>query len=205
LIGERVPGRNLGAFAGWSGGNGWVLNRTIQHCCAGNSTRALYYVWEHILENSGDELKVNLLLNRASPWADLYSYVPYSGRVELKMKATRRSFLLHAPEWVKSGDDGIVCTVSGATRPVRWKERYLDTGPVNIGETVAVTFPISERTVKERIGPEKYTLILKGNTVISIDPSGKNIPLYTDRERYRTSPVEWVKVQRFVPDEAVVW
>jgi hypothetical protein len=45
----------------------------IQHCCTGSSSRSLYYVWEHMLEHKGDELRVNLLLNRASRLADVYS------------------------------------------------------------------------------------------------------------------------------------
>jgi len=36
--------------------------------------RALYYVWEHILSSRNDELRVNLLLNRASPGRRLQLY-----------------------------------------------------------------------------------------------------------------------------------
>ena len=31
-------------------------------------------------------LSVNLLLNRASPWVDVDSHIPYEGRVDLKVK-----------------------------------------------------------------------------------------------------------------------
>jgi len=203
-VSEQTPERNVGAFAGWSSGNDWVVNGGIMHCCTGNATRAIYYAWQGILQNTGGELKVNLLLNRASQWADVYSYVPYAGRVDLKMKASCKSLLVRAPEWVARGSSEVACTVNGATRTPQWQGRYLSLGAAQPGQTLVLTFPISRRTVTERIGPEKYTLGMKGSTVISIDPVGKNGPLYADRERFN-GDVQWRKWQRFVADEPVAW
>jgi hypothetical protein len=202
---EHTPERNIGAFAGWSSGNDWVVKAGIMHCCTGNGNRALYYVWQGILENNAGELRVNLLLNRASAWADIYSYVPYSGRVDLKIKASSKRVLVRAPEWVQSGSDVVACTVDGASRPLQWHGRYLALGAAAAGQTMTLTFPIPKRTVKERIGPEKYTVVVKGNTVISIDPAGKNGPLYADRGRYSGDDVQWRKLSRFVGDESIEW
>ena len=88
---------------------------------------------------------------------------------------------------------------------MRWQGRYLALGAAEPGQTLVVTFPISKRTVTERIGPEKYTLVLKGNTVVSIDPPGKNGPLYADREHYSTDQVQWKKLSRFVSDEPITF
>jgi DUF1680 family protein len=204
-VAERTPERNIGAFAGWSSGNDWVVNGGIMHCCTGNGNRTVYHVWEHMLQHDSGELKVNLLLNRASQWADVYSHVPYTGRVDVKMKASCKSVLVRAPEWVKSGSDEIGCNVNGTKKPVRWQGRYLALGAAEPGQTLVVTFPISKRTVTERIGPEKYTLVLKGNTVISIDPPGKNGPLYADREHYSNDQAQWTKLNRFVSDEPITF
>ena len=78
-------------------------------------------------------------------------------------------------------------------------------GAARAGETIVVTFPIAARRVKERIGPETYTLDIKGNTVVSIDPPGRTAPLYQNREKYRKNEVKWAKVKRFVPDEQIQW
>ena len=83
--------------------------------------------------------------------------------------------------------------------------QYVKLGPVKAGDKVSLTFPIRERTVKERIGPETYTLVVKGNTVVSIDPVGQDGPLYQDREKYRKGEVQWLQAKRFVPDEQIVW
>ena len=32
------------------------------------------------------ELSVNLLISRPSPWADVESHIPYTGRVDVKIK-----------------------------------------------------------------------------------------------------------------------
>jgi DUF1680 family protein len=204
-VADDCPERNVGAFAGWSSGNDWVIHGGIMHCCTGNGTRALYYVWEYMLENTAGELKINLLLNRASAWADVNSYLPYSGCVEVKVKTSCKGILVHAPEWVKSGSTDVTATVNGRAKPVRWEGHYLALGAAEAGQMVVLTFPMTNLRVTERIGPEKYSLVVKGNTVISVDPSGKNGPLYADRKRYSTDDVQWRKVSRFVSDAAIAW
>jgi hypothetical protein len=111
------------------------------HCCTGSSTRTLYYVWEHMLEHNDGELRVNLLLNRASRWADVYSYIPYQGRVDLKIKEECRSVWLRAPEWLGPGSPEMMCAVNGKARSLHWEGRYVDAGPLTPGDSVVVTFP----------------------------------------------------------------
>ena len=57
----------------------------IAHCCTGNGTRAIYYLWDHML-TTRRPVSVNLLLNRASPWADVDSHIPYAGQVDVRIK-----------------------------------------------------------------------------------------------------------------------
>ena len=61
---------------------------------------------------------------------------------------------------------------------------------------VAITFPIHERTVTEMIGCVLYTMVIKGNDVVFIDPPGKNHPLY-QRAHYREIRRGGWKVNRF--------
>jgi len=204
-IADQAPERNVGAWADWAGVNEWAVYRGIQHCCTGNAARGLFYVWEHMVDHSKDELRVNLLMNRASRWADVYSYVPYQGGVDLKVKEPCREVLVRAPEWVESKSARMQCKVNGAARSLQWAGRYISAGAAQPGDVVSLTFPIEERTVKEKIGPESYTLVIKGNTVVSIDPAGKNGPLYQGREKYRTSEVAWRQVNRFVPEQSIEW
>jgi hypothetical protein len=205
---EGVPERSIGTFAGWSTGSDWVVpsprhQHSVQHCCTGQACRAMYYIWQHILDYQAGTLRINLLMNRASEWCDIHSYVPYEGRVDLKIKKACDRALVRMPEWVAGGSEQVSCRVNGQRRPLKWQARYVDLGHAKPGDTVTVKFPISDRTVQERIGGVSYKLEIRGNTVLSIDPPGRNGPLY-ERAYYR-KPLAWKKVDRFVPDHAIVW
>ena len=55
------------------------------HCCTGNATRTLYYIYESMLEEKEGQPQVKLLLHRAAATADVYSYLPQEGKVVLKI------------------------------------------------------------------------------------------------------------------------
>ncbi len=72
------------------------------------------------------------------------------------------------------------------------------------GQVIAVTFPIPQGRTKETIGNVPYTLDIKGNTVVNIDPAGENGPLY-QRSYYLAQQAPSRKVERFVPAEPIAW
>lgn len=201
---DAVVKRNLGGFAGWASGNEWALQNGIMHCCTGNSTRAIYYIWENIVESKGDEFRVNLLLNRASASADVYSFVPYEGKVRVKMKKTFGRVLIRVPEWIKSGSPEVVCKVKGTQRKLNWQGRYVNAGAAQSGEVIELSFPISTRTVRETIGTRNYTLEIKGNTVVSVDPPGSYAAIY-QRTHYRAEEAPMRRIQRFIADAELAW
>jgi hypothetical protein len=205
---DHVIERNTGAFSSGVSGNDWALGLTthgITQCCTGNGTRALYYIWEHMLQYSDGQLVIHLLLNRASRWADVYSYIPYEGRVDLKIKLDCRGIMVRTPQWLDPRSPHLCCSVDGVGRAVTRQGRYIEIGSVTKGTYVTLTFPIAERTVNEKIGPATYTLVLKGTTVVSIDPPGKNVPLYQERAKYRKAETRWTRVARFVPADPIAW
>lgn len=201
---DRVTERNIGAFAGWPTPNEWAYKRGIQHCCTGNCTRVIYYAWEDILSFKDGTLRLNMLLNRASPWADVYSHIPYVGQVDLKLKEPCRAIFVHVPEWVPADSPELHCHLNGRARDVRWEGRYINVGEGRPGDTVTVTFPIAERKVSEFIADTYYTMTVKGNTVVAIDPPGRNCPLY-QREHFRENHTIWHQVERFVSREQIRW
>ncbi|MBI2193804.1 MAG: glycoside hydrolase family 127 protein [Planctomycetes bacterium] len=199
---DRVPERNVGAFAGWPSANDWLgQGPGIMHCCTGNATRALYYIWENILAYENGKLRVNLLLNRASPWADINSHIPYTGQVDVKVKQPV-ALSVRIPEWVTP--DEVRCSVNGQERRIRFDGRYVQVGGVSPGDETTLTFSIAERTDKAWIEKVNYTLIRKGNEVVRIIPPGMIWPLY-QREHYRENSTRWRKVERFVSNERICW
>ena len=146
-------------------------------------------------------LKVHLLLNRASKWADIDSHVPYNGQVDVKIKEDVK-LELRISEWVSPED--VNCTVDGKDRKLSFDGRYAKVGNVSKGQKVVMTFPISERTEKRSIEGFDYTFVIRGNDVVSVDPPGKYYPMY-ERGHYRQGETLYTKVNRFVADDDIPW
>jgi hypothetical protein len=147
---ERAVERNLGAFGGWLAPNDFLPERFphdrqmrdvgIMHCCTGNGARTIYYVWENVLTYQDGTLRVNLLLNRASRWADVDSHLPYTGQVDVKVKEPVE-LSLRLPEGVRWEES--TCTVNGQAvgngRRADFGFRISDFGFRNGSRTVPVT------------------------------------------------------------------
>ncbi len=202
---EDAAERSIGSFAGWAAPNDFVPSfrqSTIMHCCTGNGARALVYAWDSIVTaDNEDRVRVNLLLNRASPWLDVDSHLPYEGRVDLRVK-TASAVRVRLPSGTEHG--GVHCRVNGADRSVGWDDNYVVLDGLKPGDTATVTFPQQERTVFRYIGENMYRLTLKGNTVVDIDPEGTIYPLY-QRDHYRAGQAPLKQVTRFVSDETFLW
>jgi hypothetical protein len=208
-----VAQRSLGSFAGWPAPNDFVssgdwgggskdpITLTVMNCCTGSGARGLFAVWRDIISYKDDELRVNLLLNRASKWADIESHIPYTGRVDVKVKQPVE-LSIRIPQWVKPEE--VKVEVNGDLRKVGFQGRYAKVGKVNNDQTVVMTFPISERTEKRTIEGFDYTFIVRGNDVVHVDPPGRHCPLY-QRGHYRTGDTLYKKVTRFVSEESYNW
>ena len=209
---DRALERNVGAAMSLASPNDFVGHPLtwpdrpvsdhlfLMHCCTGNHARAIWYAWDNILHFQDGTLKVNLLLNRASPWADVQSYIPYEGRVDLKVKK-HINLQVRVPSWAPQ--EKTACTVNEQARELDWNDRFADVGDVKSGDVVTITFPIEERTVTERMWGVDYTMVIKGNSVVFIDPPGKYYPFY-QRDHYRQNQVRWVKRKQFVASKPTI-
>ena len=182
---DRVSERIRGTFIGLTAAGGYFQPIAVG-CCTGNGARALYFAWRHIVDEKDGELRVNLLLNRASQWADVDSYLPYQGKVEIKMKKDER-LAVRIPSWVKEGQ--IKCRVGADETPCALEGRYLRVGPVQAGKIVTVEFPLKHETLRATIAvrltqsgrpqpdgrnDKTYTLDVKGFDVVDIWPRDLN-------------------------------
>jgi hypothetical protein len=214
---DKAAEKNIGGFGGWVAFNDWYggynlpKGPAIMHCCTGNCSRALYSVWCNMLSfNEADKsLKINLLLNRASKYADIDSHIPYNGRVDIKLKQDLK-LEVRMPDYVTLND--VKVTVDSKPADVAFNARYAQIKNVKKGQTVTVTFPLKEETKTVRLRyyeptfyiAEYYTLKMKGNTVIDISPKGKWCPLY-QRDKYKSSETKYIDAQRFVCDKELPW
>ena len=192
--------RAVGSFAGWSLPNDWGFV-SAHMCCTGNAGRTLYWIWDSILTRKDGMVKINLLLNRASPWLDVDSYLPYEGKVVVKIKKANE-VAIRIPEWTDR--DKVSCQVNGKRQEFSWSGNYVEVRGLERGNSVTVEFPMREKTLFRVISRFPYKLTIKGNTVIDIDPKGKINPIYR-RDHYRQNQAPTKKVTRFVSNEALIW
>ncbi len=192
--------RAIGSFAGYALPNDWGPG-SMHMCCSGNAGRTLYWIWDSILTRRDGKVKVNLLLNRASPWLDVDSYLPYEGKVALKIKEARE-VAPRIPEWTDRNQ--VRCQVNGEKKETVWSGNYVEFEGLKKGDTVTVQFPVREKTVFRVIENTPYRLILKGNTVVDIDPKGKINPIY-QRDHYRKDRAPTKEVTRFVSGKSLIW
>jgi len=195
----------LGLFAAFS--DATVLPYTVSNgCCTANCTRALYYAWESIVRCEDDIAQVNLLLNRASPWLDIDSHLPYEGRVVIKNKTAKR-LSVRIPRWVDK--KSVNCLINGTRAECFWVGNYLALQEIlNENDAVTIEFPMIEEVVEYTMPfDKKYTCTFRGNTLVDISPRDTNptaYPIYL-REHYRQTKAPMKKKTRFVADRIIKW
>ena len=200
---DHVLDRTLGGFATHPSANDWEgwPDNSIFNCCSGSGARGLYYAWRHILTYDAGKLRVNLLMNRASKWADVDSYIPYTGRVDVKIKQPV-DLAIRIPEWVEP--DQASCTIDGKAHALTFDGRYAQIGGVTKDQVISLTFPIQERTETVHIQGDDYKITRRGNDIVAIDPPGMYVPMY-QREHYRHNEPFYRNVTRFVSEEDFEW
>lgn len=194
--------RSVGSWAGWASAVDFAPGRCeVMQCCTGNAARTLYYVWDSILTPEKNRVRVNLLLNRASPQLDVDSYLPYEGKVVLKIKRAP-AVAVRIPEWTDRA--AVRCDVNGRAQESVLSESYLEIKELQKGDVVTIEFPMRQTMVMREIGGVSYKLTIKGNTVVDIDPKGTIYPLY-ERQKYRLSEAPLKNVVRFESEETIAW
>jgi hypothetical protein len=200
----------VGTFSGMTTFSG-QFQTVSSCCCTGNATRGIYFAWRDIVTMKNGTLRVNLLLNRASQWADVNSFLPFKGRVDVIVKKNER-LMVRIPSWV-TDPKTVSCTVSGTRRSCGWEGRYLNVGAVKAGQTVTVQFPQTDDTVRTKIcwydkgNPQEkqYTVRVRGFNVVDIWPKESVIfPFYTNGA-HRGDRVVWRRVERFAPAVEGYW
>ena len=158
----------------------------------------LYRVWRDMLsfDAKKSRLSVHLLLNRASPWGDIYSYIPNKGLVEVKLKRDCE-VAVRIPEWTQPQE----CKVRSGGKDVApaWEGRYAIVKGRK-GETVSLSCPIAEQTEKVKIGAAEYQVMVRGSTIVEMKPGGHAY----QRDNYRQPEPRMKEVERFVAEKVVM-
>jgi hypothetical protein len=197
--------------------------KVVSPLVAGVYVEPFYFIWEAITRYRDGVAQVNLLLNRASAWLDIDSYLPYEGKVVLKNK-TCKGIHVRIPSWVDRRE--ISCTAAGAKLPFAWAGNFLVLSGLAGNETITIGFPMVETVetyylVPRDVGPRwwehkdklpTYVLHMKGNTCIKAefpnrDKFTKLAPVYPifQRDHFKANKAPMKKVTRYVHSKVVEW
>jgi hypothetical protein len=220
---DHTIDRALGGFMAM--GDPTVSSKVVKTggCCNSNCSQGLYFAWESIVRFANHSATINLLLNRASPWLDIESHLPYQGKVVIRNKQARRAFV-RIPLWVNRQQLRI--TVNGENRAAIWIDARLFIDSLNPHDTIEITFPVEERvekhTVMERcegvethggkertiytVAPTTYTCTFRGNTLVDITPRSREggYPLYR-RDHMRQDKAPTKSATRYATSHIIRW
>ncbi|MFH1071609.1 MAG: beta-L-arabinofuranosidase domain-containing protein [Candidatus Glassbacteria bacterium] len=183
-----VASRVRGCFVGWGAPNDLVDSRArvknaIQNCCGPHGAWGLFLVWHRITTESENEIRVNLALNKETAACRIASWVPYEGRVEVTLYRDSRLLVRVPPNEDKSK---VRCLVDGKAVKTAWDGDYADFGRLSAWQAVTLIYPQKQELRKETLDGIEYKVEWKGATVLSIDPPGRNVPIF-QRESFRES------------------
>lgn len=222
---DRVIERNVGAYLS-DGIHPTVIPQqsfmwTI--CCTGNCPPALYAVWESTVRYANGMARVNLLLNRASPWLDVDSYLPFEGKVVIRNKQAK-NVSVRIPLWVNKND--VISLINGEKTDCVWTGQYLLLAGLGSNDVITITFPVVETTEKYTLrwketdfwmestnpgqswvpGSTVYTMRFRGNTLVDISPRSQSVgyPLY-QRDSLKGNKAKMKKVTRFISSSIAGW
>ena len=223
---ERLRLEWLGGFCG--PGHVTSLNAGYPaRCCNGNGPTGLYYAWESIVRHQDGAAQVNLLLNRASPWLDVDSYLPYEGKVVIRNKTVQR-MSVRIPGWADK--KAVEARVNDKQVSSFWVGNYVVFDGLREKDVVTVEFPMVEETVeytvpvgvyvpkeppnRDELSRTRYTCHFRGSTLVDISPrDGRRwltapdeqpYPIY-ERDHYKGNRAPMKKVTRYVAPHTVPW
>ena len=209
---DRVPERSVGGFGRLKlpFGGPPLLKSII--CCNSQGNMGLFYAWDATLRYRDGVAEINLLLNRASPWLDIDSYLPYEGKVVIKNKVAREAWV-RIPLWVDKKE--VRCWAGPKEIRLPWYGNSIRAGELKPGDVLTISFPMTQTREQYTLAspyPEKgptnrtYTLKFKGNTLLESDPplAPEGYPFYR-RDYLKANQTLRKTVVRYVSPLALKW
>ena len=146
--------------------------------------------------------QVNLLLNRASPWLDIDSYLPYEGKVVIHNKKARQ-IQVRIPDWVDK--NAVQCSLSGKAVPAQWLGNYLLFESTSPSDTLLIEFPVADYTQTFHFMEATYQCRFRGNTLVWGTKTGRGAWDPPQRAAYWKDTAPMRTVTRYVAPVLIQW
>ena len=168
-------------------------------CRNAHGAHGLYLLWHHAVTKRDQDVFVNMLFDRATPWANVHSSLPLEGKVVVRVH-TACTLHIRIPGWAPREH---VNVDSGGKD---WAGSYVRIPNSTQNDAVAVSLPLPERDQTVQIAgmgrtkawdssdsawerlEDTYQVRWRGNAVLSISPLGNAGPLYQRTQEASSAP-----------------
>ena len=117
-----------------------------------------------------------MAFSRDSPWLEVISHQPYKGKLELKIH-NAKTVCVRIPDWVAA--DKISIYVNEERYPIDLiVSNYIKLQRLKRGDSVIIEYPLRILQTKEVVSGDTYRVRWRGDTVVSVDPSGEIYPIF---------------------------
>ena len=184
-----------GSWASWSLPNSLDNGLdSVEGCCLGAGIAACCMVMDRTIERTPEAVRVNMAFSRNSEWAEIVSYLPYTGRIDMLMHVDA-NLLVRVPDGVSHTE----IDVSRNGRPIEsivTQDGYLDIPEAAQGDRVSIEFPLVAREIEEVVAGQTYRVRWRGDTVTHIEPVGARYPIF-ERAWMETDEPPLIPVQPY--------
>jgi hypothetical protein len=196
-----LASRLAGGYAGWSSPTHFLATcetlhwggpelrgktRVFQNCCGGSGTHAFFIAWKNAASFENDTLSVHLHFDKLLPQAEIRGYQPFQGLLTVRLKEAC-GVRVRTPDFVEP--TALKAEAGWGPVPVRVWGNYAELGRQPAGATLRITYPLVTRTEEVQIGNPgfrhyRYRLVWRGDTVVAMEPVGKEyVTGYSDFEK----------------------
>jgi hypothetical protein len=179
-----------GCFESWADPNTLlaVKNGDIEGCCINGGMRGLFLAAQNAIQETAEEIRVNLLISAASPGIEVASYLPYEGRLDLYVGGSKQ-IRVRTPDWLQPSDvrvSGPAALHVKVERSAVWLKGVV-AGPI----VLRFQQPEAERT--HIVAGRTYRALWRGDTVVRLLPQGGRYPIYQRAALDKSAPASKVR------------
>jgi len=188
--------RAYGLVSGWGLPNQFTARRRgvfdAMLCCCHQSVQALHDLWCYATTLDEEGLWVNLHFSLETKHAYIECRVPFQGYLKVKPKG---SWNLHVRTPSFTDISEVDVKVDGKSVTPSEMKGFLGLGAIEKGSKVELKFPLKLYTVKEEVSNEVYETTWISDTVVDINPKGKNYPIYSNRKSILEKSMNLVRLK----------
>lgn len=190
-----------GGFLARQTPNDWVYTRngqlqmSMMGCCPPEGMRSLYFAWANTVIEKGNDIFVNMSLNRDCDTCEVKTYAPKLGRLEVFIKKNA-SFHLRPPSWTNYAK--VQASINNKKIAINWAGYYIHFKDARPGDVLRIDYPMVEFTQRVPVGydgsEDVYHVRWFGNEIIGISPEGKYLPIFQKNRkvlRPLSDPDKW--------------